>query len=165
MQHKLEIPRDETDESGKIWEEVEVRTSNLWLAANILSQDNCFSTEIGTIWSRVRGSTTNDNGFWIGWLDVLAPSLQLQQLTINTCLRLAPFLNWTTSVFSSTVTDLVLIYESVTSSASVVRWLTLHSWTLNSTTEFWALLRMSSSERSHVSPFIISGEPNISHND
>jgi hypothetical protein len=42
---------------------------------------------------------------------------------------------WTTSVFSSTVTDLVLIYESVTSSASVVRWLTLHSWTLSSTTE------------------------------
>jgi hypothetical protein len=30
------------------------------------------------------------------------------------------------------VTDLVLIYESLTSSASVVRWLTLHSWTLNS---------------------------------
>jgi hypothetical protein len=39
--------------------------------------------------------------------------------------------SWTTSVFSSTVTDLVPIYESVTSSASVVRWLTLHSWTLN----------------------------------
>jgi hypothetical protein len=38
---------------------------------------------------------------------------------------------WTTSVFSSTVTDFVLIYESVTSSASVVRWLTLHSWTFN----------------------------------
>jgi hypothetical protein len=37
------------------------------------------------------------------------------------------------------VTDLVLIYyESVTSSASVVRWLTLHSWTLN----FWILLWM-----------------------
>jgi hypothetical protein len=34
---------------------------------------------------------------------------------------------WTTSVFSSTVTDLVLIYESVTSSASVGRWLALHS--------------------------------------
>jgi hypothetical protein len=29
------------------------------------------------------------------------------------------------------VTDLDLIYESVTSSASDVRWLTLHSWTLN----------------------------------
>jgi hypothetical protein len=41
---------------------------------------------------------------------------------------------WTTSVFSSAVTDLVLIYESVTSSASVVRWLALHSWTLNSLT-------------------------------
>jgi hypothetical protein len=38
---------------------------------------------------------------------------------------------WTTSVFSSTVADLVLIYESVNSSASVVRWLTLHNWTLN----------------------------------
>jgi hypothetical protein len=34
---------------------------------------------------------------------------------------------WTTNIFSSTVTDSVLIYESVTSSASVVRWLTLHS--------------------------------------
>jgi hypothetical protein len=36
------------------------------------------------------------------------------------------------------LTDSVLMYESVTSSASVVRWLTLHSWTLN----FWILLRM-----------------------
>jgi hypothetical protein len=44
--------------------------------------------------------------------------------------------SWTTSVFSSTVTDFVLIYEPVTSSASVVvRWLTLHRWTLN----FWIL--------------------------
>jgi hypothetical protein len=48
---------------------------------------------------------------------------------------------------SSTVTDFVLIYESVTSSASVVRWLTLHSWTLNSTqlnhwTAFWVLFRL-----------------------
>jgi hypothetical protein len=33
------------------------------------------------------------------------------------------------SVFSSTVTNLVLIYESGTSSASVVYWLILHSWT------------------------------------
>jgi hypothetical protein len=45
---------------------------------------------------------------------------------------------WSMSVFSFTVTDLVLIYEPVTSLASVVRWLTLHSWTLN----FWILLRL-----------------------
>jgi hypothetical protein len=42
---------------------------------------------------------------------------------------LAPFLN-----LPFCVTDLVLIYEKVTSSASTVRWLTLHSWTLNSLT-------------------------------
>jgi hypothetical protein len=61
---------------------------------------------------------------------------QLQQLTINDCLRLVPFL--TALRVSSTVTELDLIYESVTSSASVVRWLTLHSWTLKSlTTEFF----------------------------
>jgi hypothetical protein len=84
--------------------------------------------------SRVRGSVTNNNGFWIGWLDLLALLLQLQpiitahnQLLPKT--RSVPY--WTTSVFSSTVTDLGLIYESVTSSASVPRWLTLHSWTLN----------------------------------
>jgi hypothetical protein len=52
--------------------------------------------------------------------------IQLQQLTINDCLRHAPFC-WTAKAFSSTVTVLVLIYESVTSLASVVRWLTLHS--------------------------------------
>jgi hypothetical protein len=45
---------------------------------------------------------------------------------------------WTTSVFPSTVTDLVLIYESVTSLASAVRWLTQHSWILN----FWIPLRL-----------------------
>jgi hypothetical protein len=38
------------------------------------------------------------------------------------------------------VTDLVLIYETVTSSASVVRWLTLHSWTIT-------LLRLTRSSR------------------
>jgi hypothetical protein len=49
---------------------------------------------------------------------------------------------WTMSVFSSTVTDLVLIYESVTSSASVV-----HSWTLNYWTVFWILLGMIAKSR------------------
>jgi hypothetical protein len=38
------------------------------------------------------------------------------------------------------VTDLVLIYESVTSSASVASWLALHGWTLNYWTAFWILL-------------------------
>jgi hypothetical protein len=45
--------------------------------------------------------------------------------------------SWTTSVFSSTVNDLVLIYGSVTSSASVVRWLTLQQ--LNTPYEGWLL--------------------------
>jgi hypothetical protein len=42
----------------------------------------------------------------------------------------------TTSVFSSTATDSVPIYESVTSSGSVIR--CLQGWTLN----FWILLRL-----------------------
>jgi hypothetical protein len=42
--------------------------------------------------SHVRSSVTKNNGFWIRWLDLLALLLQLQQLTINDCLRLAPFL-------------------------------------------------------------------------
>jgi hypothetical protein len=53
--------------------------------------------------------------------------------------RSSPY--WTTSVFSAAVTDLVLIYESVTSLVSVVRWLTLYSWTLN----LWIHLRMNRS--------------------
>jgi hypothetical protein len=85
------------------------------------------------ILSRVRGSVTNSNGFWIGWLDLLALPLQLHsiktfhnQWQIKT--RSIPY--WTTSTFSSTLTDLVLIYESVTSLASIVRWLTLNFWIL-----------------------------------
>jgi hypothetical protein len=42
---------------------------------------------------------TENNGFWVGWLDLLTPSFavtlnynQLYQITINDCLRLAPFL-------------------------------------------------------------------------
>jgi hypothetical protein len=48
--------------------------------------------------SRVRGPVTHNNEFWIGRLDLLTPSFaaslkqnQLQQLTINGCLRLTPF--------------------------------------------------------------------------
>jgi hypothetical protein len=37
------------------------------------------------------------------------------------------------------VTNLFLIYESVTSSASVIRWLAIHSWTLNFSRMSWRL--------------------------
>jgi hypothetical protein len=73
-------------------------------------------------------------------LDLLTHLLQLQPITTahNQWLPKTRSVSyWTTSVFSSTVTDLVLIYESDTSSASVVHWLTLHSWTLN----IWIPLR------------------------
>jgi hypothetical protein len=65
--------------------------------------------------------------------------------------------HWTTSVFSSAVTDLVLIYELVTSSVSVVRWLTLHSRTLNFSriplrlNYYWFVLRLSLMLRPTVS--------------
>jgi hypothetical protein len=80
---------------------------------------------------------TNNNVFWGGWLDLLTLLLQLQPIITahNQWLsktRSVPY--WTTSVFSSAVTHLVLIYESVTSSAFAVRWLTLHSWALKSLT-------------------------------
>jgi hypothetical protein len=60
----------------------------------------------------------------------IGTSLQLQPIVTahsqrRSKTRSIPY--WTTSVFSSAVTDLILIYKSVTSSASVVRWLTLHS--------------------------------------
>jgi hypothetical protein len=35
------------------------------------------------IFSRGRGSVSNNNGFWIGWLDLLALLLQLHLITIN----------------------------------------------------------------------------------
>jgi hypothetical protein len=80
---------------------------------------------------RVQGSMSNKNGFWIEWLDLLPPSLQLQTAHNQWLSKTRSIPYWTTSVCSSAVTDFVLIYESVTCSASVVRWLTLHSWTLN----------------------------------
>jgi hypothetical protein len=70
--------------------------------------------------SRVYVSVTNNNGFWIGWLDLLTHYFtasfnynQLQQLTINGCLWLASFL--TGPRVSSTVIDLVLIYVTLSS--------------------------------------------------
>jgi hypothetical protein len=58
--------------------------------------------------SRVYGCATNNNGFWIAWLDLLTASFtitrnhnQIQYLTINDCLRLAPFWLPTTDFSSS----------------------------------------------------------------
>jgi hypothetical protein len=61
------------------------------------------------------------NGFWIGWMHLLTLILQLQSITRVhdqwlSKTRSIPY--WTMSVFSSAVTDLVLIYESVTSSTA-----------------------------------------------
>jgi hypothetical protein len=81
--------------------------------------------------SRVRGSVINNNGFWMGRLDSLAILLQLQSsITVHNQwlleTRYIPY--WATRGFSSlALTDLVLTYESVTSSAPVVRWLTFQS--------------------------------------
>jgi hypothetical protein len=50
---------------------------------------------------------TNNNGFWIGWLDLLALLYNYNQLwrfAINDCLRLAPFLTGL-RVFSSVTND------------------------------------------------------------
>jgi hypothetical protein len=56
--------------------------------------------------SRVWGSVTNNNGLWVRWLDLLSLLYnynKLWQLTVNDCLRLAPFL--TGLRVSSTVTN------------------------------------------------------------
>jgi hypothetical protein len=100
-------------------------------------------TDIFRLLSCVLGSMTKNSGLWIGWLALLALLLQLKPIITAhkqwlPKTRSVPY--WTTCVFSSTVIDLVLIYESVTSSASIVRWLTLHSWTLNYRTVFSVLL-------------------------
>jgi hypothetical protein len=54
--------------------------------------------KLPTILSRFYGCVTNNNGFRIGWLDLLTPSCtvslnpnQLEMLTINDCLNLSPF--------------------------------------------------------------------------
>jgi hypothetical protein len=122
--------------------------------------------------SRVRGSVTNNKGFWIGLLDLLALLLQLQptatahnQWPPKT--RSIPY--WPRNVFSSAVNNFVLM--SVTSSASAVRWLTLHSWTVNYWTALWILLRLTNAEwrlttelnlqMNYVLPFYNSGPSRI----
>jgi hypothetical protein len=96
--------------------------------------------KLHVIWSlhtscHVRGvCVTNKNGVWIRWLDLLPSSLKLQSITTaHNQDSLHSLLDYECLLFC--VTDLVLIYESVTSSAFVARWLTLHSWTLDDSYE------------------------------
>jgi hypothetical protein len=102
----------------------------------------CFQVEIqrhvlkhivtcrGYAWRIITGSGLDD---WIYWhFCYNYSSLQSLITAHNQWLsKTRSFPSWTASVFSSTVTDLVLVHESVTSSASVVRCLTLHSGTFN----------------------------------
>jgi hypothetical protein len=90
------------------------------------------------------GSVTDNNRFRIRRFDLLTLLLQLKSIITahNQWLSTRSIPYCTTSVFSSTVTDLVLVYESVTSPVSAVRWLTLSCWTLNYQTAFCILLRL-----------------------
>jgi hypothetical protein len=83
------------------------------------------------ILSRVRDFVTNDKGFWIGWLDLFELLLQLQSI-ITAHNRWLPntrsIPSWTKNVFYSIVTELVIIYESVTSSTNDGCFLTSLLW-------------------------------------
>jgi hypothetical protein len=95
---------------------------------------------------------TTDSGLddWIYWCLLLQPLLisinynSSQSMTACDSLHCLLDYECLLSSLSSTVTDLVLIYQLVTSSASVVRRLTLHRWTMNPTQllNFWTLLRL-----------------------
>jgi hypothetical protein len=75
------------------------------------------------LWPIITGSGLDD---WIYWHSFTITIITAHnQWLSKTCS--IPY--WTTSAFPTAVTDLVLIYELVTSSDSVARWLTLHSWT------------------------------------
>jgi hypothetical protein len=104
--------------------------------------------------SRVRGSVTNNNGFWIGWLDLLTPSFtvtlrpnynQLLQLTIDDCLRLVPFLTglrvsslplWLTW-FWFTNRSLLQLPLSAGYHSTAEHWTQLNYWTA-----FWILFQL-----------------------
>jgi hypothetical protein len=79
--------------------------------------------------SRVRGSVTNNNGFWIGLLDLSTPTFTIallitinyenssQSMTASDSLHSGSTTTLFSSSLPSTVTDLVLIYESLISAS------------------------------------------------
>jgi hypothetical protein len=85
----------------------------------------------GVPWLIKTGSGLDD---WFYWRHLLQSFVFTITTAHNQWLSnsLHSWLNYECLLFC--VTDLVLIYELVTSSASAVRWFTLHSWTLNSLT-------------------------------
>jgi hypothetical protein len=92
-------------------------SSRTWFCIRWICHEFMVVTTSGTKMSSVRGSVTNNNWFWIGWLDLLAFLLQLQSIITaphQWLLKTHSIPYWTTTIFSSTVTDLVLIHESVT---------------------------------------------------
>jgi hypothetical protein len=72
-----------------------------------------------TILSRVHGSVTNNNGFWIGWLDLLTPSFQSLLVTIIYNNSQAIFSRTLLPCLPRTRSILVLVYD----------WLLIYDWT------------------------------------
>jgi hypothetical protein len=85
----------------------------------------------GLILSRVQGSLTNNNGFWIGWLNLLTLLLQSLLITIN----YSAIAKLPTSQITRTCSILVLVLflNSLTSDELrlTCEWVTNESWVLS----------------------------------
>jgi hypothetical protein len=90
------------------------------------------------ILSRVRGSVTNNNGFWVGWLDLLPPYLQLQSMSAKN------------SLYSLLEYECLLFYcDSLGSNLRIGQFFSFRCPLVNtpqpnqlSCTAFWILLRL-----------------------
>jgi hypothetical protein len=81
------------------------------------------------ILSCVEGSVVNNNGFWIGRLDLLTASFTITSNHNQYLPKTCSILSHSKSVFSSTVTDFLLIYESLNSELQMTAQLTVDSST------------------------------------
>jgi hypothetical protein len=90
-------------------------------------------TCVGVPWLIITVSGLDDWMYW-HWDFLSTINHNNSQSTTNS--RAIPY--WR-GVFFLALTKLVLIYESVTSSASLIRWLTLNSWESNYSTAVWIL--------------------------